>query len=520
MNGPRQGSVYVLQGRTVIGRAGHADIQLVNSTVSRQHAKLVVDDAGHVTLTDLASDNGTYVNGESVQRRALQPGDTICVADTRFLLEDAAGPAQSSSVFRAKVQSLDAMRQTAPHKVVVRPGARKVGQAGVGEYATQDRQREALREEPVEDPGSGKIIDPTAASRPLLDEIDDPELASGLDAHAFEQVGPALEIPALEGGGNPWERRRASVPQEPARPAPSSSARPGWPTAAAQLSGAPRDPRALLEPSRPDPRARPAYGETFSSLPPTPAPADDDSFHPFDDPFDPPLRERPLSSPGGGGRKRVTAEYAAPLDAPSLDLEPLDDDSSPRDRASPRRKHSTSEYGITDDWMVESNPDEDVMPVPAEVVGVDLLCDIVAYRELRLRMLRGPTLDANDRAKFRNLERRLERAPEEGEELSLQRRFHRFECVLRAWVHVGSPDGPYGPARVVDISAGGAQVLLGGARISPGDTMWLRVELVGPDAPGGLGANPPPEILECRVVWASPRGARVGVIFAGRSRGR
>lgn len=500
MNGPREGSVYVLEGRTVIGRAGHADIQLVNATVSRQHAKLVVDAQGHVMLTDLASDNGTYVNGEAVQRRALQPGDTICVADTRFLLEDTAGPAQSSSIFEAKVQTVDAMRQTAPHKIVVRPGSRKAGRPGAGEYATQERQRESLRDEPVAEPTA--VVDPTSgptASGPQLEEIEDPQLARQLDARAFEQVGPALEVPSLTG-----DRKDARPARRPPAPGASPSRRQGWPASAAQITGAPRDPKALLgEPDdgAPAPATVP-FGETFA-----------DASRGAEPPESAVLA---APSPGTASGRRVTAEYAAHEDAPALSIEPPDDE--PDMRGGARRKHSTSEYGVTDDWMVESNPDEDVMPAVDDVIGVDLLSDIVAYRELRLRMLRGPSLDAKDRARFRGLERRLERAPEDGEELSLQRRFHRFECVLRAWVHVGAPDGPRGPARVVDVSAGGAQVLLGGARINPGDTMWLRVELVGPDAPTGL--KPEPELLECRVVWASPRGARVGVIFAGRARGR
>jgi pSer/pThr/pTyr-binding forkhead associated (FHA) protein len=485
MNGPRQGSVYVLEGRTVIGRAGHAEIQLVNNTVSRQHAKLVVDGAGEVTLTDLASDNGTYVNGEAVHRCILQAGDTVCVADTRFLVEDAPERVASSDVFAKKVTTGDSLRQTAPHRIVVRPGAaRPAPSAAAREYSDTERQREDVRSPlTAAERRDAHLPDLDAAEGaphwPGEPAIQDAELARGLDARAFEQVGPIRELP------------RASPPSTVAASASAPGPAPAAPPPA--FGGAPRDPSALLGPS--------------PSSPPS-APRD-----------------------GRAGRKNVTAEYAsAEAFAAGASHEPISEpgpfgrapeERSVSDRASdPNRRRSTSEYGVVDDWMVASNPDEDVMPMVDEVHGVDVFVDIVAYRELRLRMLRGPALDATDRARFRGLERRLERAPEQGEELSLQRRFQRFECCLRAWVHIGSELGPSGPARVVDVSAGGAQILLGGARIQPGDTTWLVVELIGRDTPPELGEYPEPIRLECRAVWSSPRGARIGVIFAGRSRRR
>lgn len=69
-----------------IGRHPNADITLNQPTVSRMHARLSLRD-GHYTVEDLASSNGTYVNGEAVppgQPRVLQPGDSIRIGPTRF----------------------------------------------------------------------------------------------------------------------------------------------------------------------------------------------------------------------------------------------------------------------------------------------------------------------------------------------------------------------------------------------------------------------------------------------------
>jgi nucleotide-binding universal stress UspA family protein len=65
----------------VIGRGAEADVRLTDTGVSRRHAELHVDDDA-VTLVDLRSTNGTSVNGERVDRRALVDGDRIAVGAT------------------------------------------------------------------------------------------------------------------------------------------------------------------------------------------------------------------------------------------------------------------------------------------------------------------------------------------------------------------------------------------------------------------------------------------------------
>lgn len=49
-----------------IGRATTNDIVVADTTVSRQHAQLMIDDIGQATLIDLGSSNGTFVNGRRI----------------------------------------------------------------------------------------------------------------------------------------------------------------------------------------------------------------------------------------------------------------------------------------------------------------------------------------------------------------------------------------------------------------------------------------------------------------------
>lgn len=75
--GPQTGLTYVLgDGETTAGRNADSDIFLADVTVSRDHAVFKVDSDG-LTITDLGSTNGTYVNGRRHEIAALAPGDEL-----------------------------------------------------------------------------------------------------------------------------------------------------------------------------------------------------------------------------------------------------------------------------------------------------------------------------------------------------------------------------------------------------------------------------------------------------------
>ena len=64
-----------------IGRLPDCDIVLGDKGASRRHAQIRTRD-GTSTLTDLGSTNGTKLNGQQVQSRALEDGDRITVGTT------------------------------------------------------------------------------------------------------------------------------------------------------------------------------------------------------------------------------------------------------------------------------------------------------------------------------------------------------------------------------------------------------------------------------------------------------
>lgn len=92
LTGDLIGRVFELEGRdTVVGRAPGCGVFLDEDSVSRRHAVLRTSRAGEVTVEDLGSTNGTFVNGERIGRAVLADGDRLLFGSSvvlKFNLED------------------------------------------------------------------------------------------------------------------------------------------------------------------------------------------------------------------------------------------------------------------------------------------------------------------------------------------------------------------------------------------------------------------------------------------------
>jgi hypothetical protein len=80
--------VYSVQGTTRVGRGEESEIVLVDPSVSRAHAIVEIDGARPV-VRDLASTNGTFVNGKRVSVEPLRDGDELQFGNTRMRFESA-----------------------------------------------------------------------------------------------------------------------------------------------------------------------------------------------------------------------------------------------------------------------------------------------------------------------------------------------------------------------------------------------------------------------------------------------
>jgi hypothetical protein len=74
------------QAELLIGRHYSCDVVLTDPSVSRRHARVIFRDGGWI-LQDLASTNGTTVNGALVGRCALEPGDHLVLGIERLRVD-------------------------------------------------------------------------------------------------------------------------------------------------------------------------------------------------------------------------------------------------------------------------------------------------------------------------------------------------------------------------------------------------------------------------------------------------
>lgn len=93
-DGTYGGRVMPLGERTIVGRDPQCDILVADPSISAQHVAIRLQDAEgekeegmRFFAQDLATTNGTIVNGEKIIRQALNDGDKIELGDSAFVFK-------------------------------------------------------------------------------------------------------------------------------------------------------------------------------------------------------------------------------------------------------------------------------------------------------------------------------------------------------------------------------------------------------------------------------------------------
>ena len=92
MTGPTTGQTIYLEtkDRWLLGRGADTDLVLQEASVSRNHCEVVFSNSKW-SARDLKSSNGTWINGDRIDERALQSGDKIQLGSqmiVKFVLQD------------------------------------------------------------------------------------------------------------------------------------------------------------------------------------------------------------------------------------------------------------------------------------------------------------------------------------------------------------------------------------------------------------------------------------------------
>ena len=104
ISGKYQGGEFPLvKGREiVIGRSSELDMVLIEDMVSRRHASIGLN-GDEISIADVGSTNGTFVNGEKIKRARLKEGDRILIG-TSIIKLVSVDPASQISEADAKNQ--------------------------------------------------------------------------------------------------------------------------------------------------------------------------------------------------------------------------------------------------------------------------------------------------------------------------------------------------------------------------------------------------------------------------------
>ena len=148
--GPWAGQVVdINKAKIVVGRTAPAELTLEDDSVSRRHAE-VFKIGSNVSVRDLGSANGTFVNGERITEAPLSPGDVVRFGVIEW---NYTGPGAARAAPSAK----------SPKKLLIAVGAVLV--LGVGGLVAKELNGPA--EDPGRKTGFVKDVAPTGPQDPL-----------------------------------------------------------------------------------------------------------------------------------------------------------------------------------------------------------------------------------------------------------------------------------------------------------------------------------------------------------------
>lgn len=84
MTGKNKGLSYFVSGkRVILGRGDTADVQVLDTKSSREHAEMTQVGDGYV-ISDLGSQNGITINDLKVKQHQLKDGDRVIIGQTVY----------------------------------------------------------------------------------------------------------------------------------------------------------------------------------------------------------------------------------------------------------------------------------------------------------------------------------------------------------------------------------------------------------------------------------------------------
>ncbi|MBK8268852.1 MAG: FHA domain-containing protein [Planctomycetes bacterium] len=169
---------------TVIGRKTDADLRIPIAEISRAHCEITRNGSA-VTLRDLGSSNGTFVNGERIDDAIqLAPGDRIRIGSITFIVQIDGKPSNITSAHLAPTAAAKPAApdgKSAPAKTATADAATELGNAAdsaiddLDDLDIDDLDVDDLSDIDFTEEGSGDLDDLEELSADDLIEEDDDE---------------------------------------------------------------------------------------------------------------------------------------------------------------------------------------------------------------------------------------------------------------------------------------------------------------------------------------------------------
>lgn len=231
---PGKPPVELKPGEVLIGRSRSCALQIPESTVSRQHARLRVGPEGQVVVEDLGSSNGTFVNGERViGSRALLHGDRLVVGEAELRVSILPPVGAAEATMKVELPPINELELASPPSLPEVPSTPQAPSPPV----------------PLAPPALSPPPAPSLASRPSTP----PPVLPPPGGTSPRLVEPASPV-APSAPGAPLSQRSGRMP-----PSPSATPHPG--SAAKVPATVPAPP-----PPKPSVPATPSGGDLLPSI--------------------------------------------------------------------------------------------------------------------------------------------------------------------------------------------------------------------------------------------------------------
>lgn len=115
-------------GKTLVGRSEECDLRIPLPEISRKHSMLIVSNSA-VTVRDLGSANGTYVNNKRINEQELEAGDHLVIGPVVFTVRVNGEPQEIRPVHtRLETRAANVTRKTPSTKPSAAAAAAPAGE--------------------------------------------------------------------------------------------------------------------------------------------------------------------------------------------------------------------------------------------------------------------------------------------------------------------------------------------------------------------------------------------------------